>query len=144
MVRSLSLSPSPPPPFLSQGAEMLVVNGVSQSLSISLADALLSMLSPSSSSSSSSLATAGEAQQERRQLHQQWIVLWQLSLKLMSSLLDSLGHQFIAHALDFTGVNQERLVKVRNDQNDCIVNPALFYNKKSKTPVVPYIYTIAS
>jgi hypothetical protein len=101
---------------------VLVVNGVSQSLSISLADALLSMLSPSSSSSSSS-ATPGEAsQQERRQVHQQWVVLWQLSLKLMSSLLDSLGHQFIAHALDFTGVNQERLVKVRDEQEQDIVN----------------------
>ena len=122
---------------------MLVVNGVSQSLSISLADALLSMLSPSSSSSSS-LAPAGEAQQERRQLHQQWVVLWQLSLKLMSSLLDSLGHQFIAHALDFTGVNQERLVKVRNDQNEGIVNPAPFYTKESNTHLVPYIYTIAN
>lgn len=85
------------------------MNGVSQSLSISLADALLSMLSPSSST-----AMPGEVQQERRQVHQQWLGLWQLSLKLMSSLLDSLGHQFIAHALDFTGVNQERLVKVRN------------------------------
>jgi hypothetical protein len=105
------------PPFLYQGAEVLVVNGVSQSLSISLADALLSMLSPSSTSSSSSLATPGEASlQERRQVHQQWVILWQLSLKLMSSLLDSLGHQFIAHALDFTGVNQERLVKVRDEQ----------------------------
>ena len=132
MVRSLSLSL---PASLCQGAEVLVVNGVSQSLSISLADALLSMLSPSSlSSSSSSLAPAGEAQQERRQLYQQWVVLWQLSLKLMSSLLDSLGHQFIAHALDFTGVNQERLVKVKiNDQNEGIVNLAPLYTKK-KSP----------
>ena len=81
-----------------QGAEVLVVNGVSQSLSISLADALLSMLS-------------GEVQD--KQLHHQWQGLWQLSLNLMSSLLDSLGHQFISHALDFTGVNQERLIKVR-------------------------------
>ena len=74
-----------------------MVNGVSQSLSISLADALLSMLS-------------GDA--HVKQLHQQWLGLWQLSLKLMSSLLDSLGHQFISQALDFTGVYQERLVKV--------------------------------
>ena len=86
---------------------MLAVNGVSQSLSISLADALLSMLS-------------GEAQE--RQLHQQWLSLWQLSLKLMSSLLDSLGHQFISHALDFTGVNQERLVKVTiKNKNGCLM-----------------------
>ena len=77
---------------------MLVVNSVSQSLSISLADALLSMLSVDSS--------------QQKQLHQQWRGLWQLTLHLMSSLLDSLGHQFVSHALDFTGANQERLVKV--------------------------------
>ena len=85
------------------------MNGVSQSLSISLANALLSMLSPLSST-----AAPGEVQQENRLVHHQWLGLWQLSLKLMSGLLDSLGHQFIAHALDFTGVNQERLVKVKN------------------------------
>ena len=84
---------------LSQGAEVLVVNGISQSLSISLSDALLSMLSPPE-----------EAQE--RQVHHQWLGLWQLSLKLMSSLLDSLDHQFISDALHFTGVNQERLFKV--------------------------------
>ena len=80
-----------------QGAEVLVVNGVAQSVSVSLADALLSMLSVDT---------------QEKQLHQQWHCLWQLSLKLMASLLDSLGHQFISHALDFTGVNQERLIKV--------------------------------
>ena len=82
-----------------QGAEVLLVNGVSQSLSISLADALLSMLSGNT---------------PEKQLYHQWCGLWQLSLKLMASLLDSLGHQFISHALDFTGVNQERLTKVQN------------------------------
>ena len=74
-----------------------MVNGVAQSLSMSLSDALLSML--------------GEEAQDK-QLHHQWRGLWQLSLKLMASLLDSLGHQFISHALDFTGVNHERLIKV--------------------------------
>ena len=120
---------------LCQGAEVLVVNGVSQSLSISLADALMSMLSPSSSSSSSSLATPIEIQQDRRQVHQQWVGLWQLSLSLMSSLLDSLGHQFIAHTLDFTGVNQERLVKVRNELKKNLAPESIFTQERNNLQV---------
>jgi hypothetical protein len=43
----------------------------------------------------------------------QWVGTWRLSLQLMSSLLDSLTHQFIGHALDFVGVYQERFALVR-------------------------------
>lgn len=121
-------------PSLCQGAEVLVVNGVSQSLSISLADALMSMLSPTSSSTSS-LATPVEIQQDRRQVHQQWVGLWQLSLSLMSSLLDSLGHQFIAHTLDFTGVNQERLVKVRNELKKNLAPESIFTQERNNLQV---------
>ncbi|XP_064385444.1 nucleoporin NUP188-like isoform X2 [Halichondria panicea] len=35
--------------------------------------------------------------------------LWLLAVKLTTSLLQSLGHQFLSHALDFVGVHQERL-----------------------------------
>ena len=45
----------------------------------------------------------------------QWAGTWQLSLHLMSSLLDSLTHQFIGHALDFVGVYQEKLVLVSGE-----------------------------
>ena len=54
-------------------------------------------LSSSSSSSSSSL--------------RQWQSIWLLSVKLTSSLLSSLRHHFIPHALSFVGVFAERLTK---------------------------------
>ncbi len=38
--------------------------------------------------------------------------LWLLAVKLTTSLLQSLGHQFLSHALDFVGVHQERLAAV--------------------------------
>ena len=49
----------------------------------------------------------------RAQTPQIWHRIWHLTLKLSTTLLSSLGHQYVPHSLDFTAVYQERMNKVR-------------------------------
>lgn len=74
---------------------MLLINEIAQSLSISLADALLSVAST-----------------EEKQVYLQWQKIWHLALKLTTSLLDRASHHFVPSALNFTGVHQERIAQV--------------------------------